>query len=301
LSDPVLRRLDRGLIDPRMIGGALHYVENDAPAGVMLFCVHGLGHDSGDFTHLLETTPHHAVAPTMYGFEPTVEGERVALPVEAHIALLRELLGHVVTRVRPKRVVLVGYSSGADVAMRMLSTAPAGAPQVDACLAIGPNLALVTCFASRVFARLSGNDPRSLLADLQRLGADATDLNEWLNVMTYHVDSLRKFRGDIAPLSTLAAGIVQPFTEDGDDAFAHWFRDASQRVRVLRCVFERSPLCLSLVSALRLRHFDHGVLGPAYREDSLVLEPTVDHFALIDADRLTAHLDAVVSELGETR
>jgi serine/threonine protein kinase len=297
LSEPVLRRLDRELLDPRMLGSAMHYVENDAPAGVLLFCVHGLGHDSGDFTRLMESTPHRAIAPTLYGFEPVVDGERVPLPIDAHLALLRELLGHAIARLQPKHVVLVGFSSGADLVMRMLVDAPADAPKVDACLAMGPNLSLATCFVSRVFARLSSGDPRSLLADLQRLGADATDLDEWLNVMTYNIDSLRKFRNDITPLSSLASGIVRPFTRENEEAFARWFRDASGRVRVLRCVFERSPLCVSLVNALRLRHFDDGVLGPAYNEDSLVLERTGDHFALFDPERLETHVDVVVAGL----
>ena len=181
--------------------------------------------------------------------------------------------------------------------MRMLAAPSADMPHVDACLAAGVNLSLQTCFVSRVFAQLSSGEPSSLLADLRRLGADASDLDEWLNAMTYHLDSLRKFRGEIAPLSRLAADVVLPFTDPNADVFARWFREVSERVRVVRCVFERSAVCGSLVQDLRLRHFDHGVLGPRYREDSLVLEPTVDHFALLEPDRLEKHLDSIVTEL----
>jgi hypothetical protein len=169
-------------------------------------------------------------------------------------------------------------------------------PQVDACLAVGTNLSIATCFVSRVFARFSAGDAPAILSDLRRLGEDAADLDEWINAMTYHLDSLRKFRGEIAPLSQLASDIVRPF-EGSDDAFAAMFRAASAQVRLLRCVFERSSICTTLVNALRLRHFDAGVLGPTYREDSLILEQTVDHFALVEPERLERHVDALVAEL----
>jgi pimeloyl-ACP methyl ester carboxylesterase len=299
LSEPVLRRLDRAALDPRMFGDALHYLENDAPAGVLLFCVHGMGHEGAEFARLMETTRHRAVAPTLYGFDPAPERERVPVPADAHIALLRELLRDAVARLAPARVVLVGFSSGGDLVMRMLADAPADAPRVDACLALGPNLSLATCFVTRVFARLEGGDTRALLADLQRMGDDAADLDEWLNLMTYQLHSLRKFRGDVAPLSRLAAGVVRPFAEgsEGGDAFAGWFRAASERAAVLRCVFERSATCVELVHALRLRHFDDGVLGPRYREDALVLESTADHFALLEPPLIERHLDAIVAAL----
>jgi serine/threonine protein kinase len=49
LSDAVLRRLDRATLDPRLLGGAMQYLENDAPPGVLLFCVHGLGHEGAEY------------------------------------------------------------------------------------------------------------------------------------------------------------------------------------------------------------------------------------------------------------
>jgi len=311
LTESVCRRLDRATLDPRIIGDRMQYLENDAPVGVLLFCLHGMGQEAAQLAPLLETTPHRAIAPTLYGFEPAPDGSlshgplphapRVPLDVDAHRTLLWALLRDAVARLAPTRVVLVGYSSGADLALRLLAEMPDDAPRIDACLAMGPNLSLATCFGSRVFARLDGVDPAALLAAVRTLGSDAADLDAWLDLMTYVLHVLRKFRGDLAALSRFAAGIVGPFEAAaalGSDPFADWFRAASARVDALRCVFERSATCTALVHALRLRNLDDGVLGPRYGEGSLVLESTADHLALMEPARMARHVDAVVAALG---
>jgi pimeloyl-ACP methyl ester carboxylesterase len=255
-----------------------------------------MGHEGAEFAELLATTPHRAIAPTLYGFDVTTAGDRVPLDIEGHLTLLRELLKEAVERLAPTRTVLIGFSSGADVALRMLVNAPSDMPRVDGCLALGPNLSLETCFVSRVFARLRAGSVAPHLDDLRSLGADTADFDEWLNVMTYVVHVLRKFRGDLGVLNRFAAGILHPF-EQGDDAFAAWFRDVADRVPVLRCVFERSPLCVALLRALRLRHFDDGLLGPHDLDAMLLLASTRVHHDLMDPARLARDVEAVVTAL----
>ena len=297
ITDDVCRRLDRPTLDARLFGRALEYMENDGDSRVLLCCLHGLGHDAADYTAVLETTPHRAIAPTLFGFERAADRGRVPIAIESHIGLVRELLRSEIARIAPKRVVLIGFSSGADVALRLLATANADTPKVDACLAIGPNLSLATCFASRVFSKLHGGNDATLLSDLQRFGAGAVNLDEWLNVMAYVLDALRKFRDDVAPLSRFATDILRPF-EANDAVFAEWFRRASDRVALIRCVFEESDTCAALVQDLRLRNLDDGVLGPRYRPESLVLQPPADHFALVEPARIERHIESIVAALG---
>jgi pimeloyl-ACP methyl ester carboxylesterase len=294
LTEAVCRRLDRTMIDPRMIGDSMRYLENDAPAGVLVFCMHGMGHEAMQLAPMMIESAHRVIAPTLYGFEDQANHARVPLPIEAHLALLRELLADAIARLSPSRVVLAGFSSGADLALRMLADATVDLPRIDACVAVGANLALETCFGSRVFARLQAGEPSTVLADVRSFGNDATDFDEWLNLMAYELHVLRKFRGDLAPLSTFAAGIVRPF-EESDDAFASWYRAASARVRVLRCVFESSSKCTALVYALRLRNLDGRVLGPHYEESSLVLDGSADHQALIE--RMPHYIEETVAML----
>lgn len=292
LSDDVCRQLDRATLDPRMIGDAMHYLENDAPPGVLLFCMHGMGQDAALFNHLLATSAHRVIAPTQYGFEPVTNSERVPITAEAHMTLLGALLKESVARLAPAKVILVGYSSGADLALRMLADPPTDAVRVDGCLAVGPNLSLATCFGSRVFAGHQAEESSHMLAGLRTVGSDVADLDEWLNLMTYVLYVLRKFGGVRAPLRLFAAGIVGAFTED-PDAFTRWFRGASSRVAALRCVVENSTTCASIVQSLRLRNLDSGVLGPHATEDSLTIDSTADHVALFD--RIESYITAIVA------
>lgn len=121
-------------------------------------------------------------------------------------------------------------------------------------------------------------------------------LDEWMNLMTYMLHVLRKFRGDTAALSRFAAAIVQPF-EERDSTFAEWFRAASHSVESLRCVFEGSETCTKLVQQLRLRQLEGAALGDRYRSDMLVLESSADHFALLRPDRVQHHVDAAIAAL----
>jgi serine/threonine protein kinase len=295
LTDDVCRRLDRATLDPRVIGDAMHYLENDAPPDILLFCLPGVGQDASQFEHLLVTSKHRVIAATQYGFEPATNSERVPLTVEAHMTLLGVLLKESVARLTPAKVIIIGFSSGGDLALRMLAEPAEDAVHVDACLAIGPNLSLATCFASRVFAELRSEGSSDALAGLRNLGSDAADLEEWLNLMSYVLYVLRKFGGVHAPLRLFAAGIVRAFTED-PDVFAKWFRAASSRVTVVRCVFERSAIIMPLIQALRLRNLDSGLLGPRATDDSLVLDSTTDHLALLG--RIDPHIAAVVAAVG---
>ena len=294
LTEAVCRRLDRAMVDSRMIGDSMRYLENDAPPSVLVFCMHGMGHEATQLAPMMIASSHRVIAPTLYGFEDQATRARVPLAIEAHLTLLRELLAQAIARLAPSRVVLAGFSSGADLALRMLADTKAELPRIDACVAVGANLSLATCFGSRVFARLQAGEPSAVLADVRSFGNDATDFDEWLNLIAYELHVLRKFRGDLAPLSTFAAGIVRPF-EDSDDTFARCYRAASARVAVLRCVFESSSTCTALVHALRLRNLDAQVLGPHYAESSLVLDDTSDHQALIE--RMSHHIEDVVAML----
>jgi hypothetical protein len=114
--------------------------------------------------------------------------------------------------------------------------------------------------------------------------------------MAYVLEALRKFRDDVAPLSRFAADILQVFESNGD-AFASFYRGASERVRVLRCVFEESETCTTLVQELRLRNLDADILGPRYRSNSIVVEAPGDHFALLEPARIERHIESILATL----
>ena len=299
LTGDVCRKLHRATLDPRMIGDVQHYLDNGVESPVLVCFVHGTGYDQRQFERILRLVPYRALAPTLYGFEPAAP-RRSALSLDDHLVVLREFVRDAVGRLRPEVALLVGFSSGADVVLRLLAAdAEEPRPLVDGLLSLGANLSLETCFVTRLFAQMDGDDPQRVLEDLRTLGADVDTLDEWLNVHEYLVTTLRKFHGDVAPLRRYSADVVRPFAAAGDSPFAAWYRAASGRVRHVRCVFEDTEMLNRPLRALQLRNLDEGIFGSRYHEDSIVTEPGTDHFDLVRPGLVLRHVQAMVGALQE--
>jgi hypothetical protein len=188
LNEDVCRRLDRATLDPRMIGDVLHYLDDEVDSRVLLCLVHGTGYDQRQFAHVVQRAPYRALAPTFYGFEPGA-ARRSALPLDDHLVILREFARDAVERLRPHVVLLVGFSSGADVGLRLAGDERGDArearPLADGVLALGANVSLETCFVTRLLRRMDVDDPRAMVEVLRSFGAGADTLNDWLNIHEY--------------------------------------------------------------------------------------------------------------------
>jgi serine/threonine protein kinase len=297
LTEAVCQRLQRSSFTPRMIGDEVEYLDNGARSDVLVCFVHAIGLDGADFEPHLRSLPYRGIAPTLYGFEPS-RRRRFTLPLDDHIVLMRELLRDVASRFTPAIILVVGFSSGGDVALRLAAHAPAApAVRVDGVLALGCNLALETCFVTRILARLEKGKGTELVRDLQALGNTIDGLDEWISVHAYLVRLLQKFQLQVDPLRAFARDVIAPFEEDTGDAFARMYREASAPERALRCLFEDSETCNRLLREVQLRNLDLGVLGAHYREGSLHIEPDTTHFDLLRPDLVSRHLDSLVGAL----
>jgi hypothetical protein len=167
--------------------------------------------------------------------------------------------------------------------------------QPDGLLTLDCNIRYETNFVSRVLAKLPDDNEAELLAGLRTFGEDARSLGEWLNTHDYLVKVFRKFRSDIGALTSVAREVVRPFEGIGLTTFVDRYKAVSRAVRGVRLVFSDLEANRRAVSEARLLNLDTGALGDAYREDSIVIEPDADHFDLLDAARLTRHLDLLVS------
>lgn len=298
LDEEVCRNLKRERLDPRVIGDRLRYLDNHARSDTLFCYLHGFGHDASQFSDILREHPHRAVAPTMYGFEPD-RSTRIPLDYEDHVALVRAFLAHVIRRVSPSAVVVVGFSAGADLALRVVGERGTEDLPVDGLLALGPNLGPDTLFVSRAFARIADDDPPSLPRALSSAGARSANLQEWLNTHEYLVRVVRKFQGDIEPLRRFAQGLVADF-EGGHDGFIERYRAAAEHVGSLLVVIadsegERAPL-----ERIKVLNLDRGVLGERYRPGSLRVETGADHFELIDPARHRAQIEALFEMMART-
>ena len=302
LTERVCRKLDRATLDPRVIGDHLLYVDNQVDSDVLVFFLHGLGLDHGDFDSILKRLPYRGLSPTLYGCEPDRRG-RVSLSLADHVVILREWLREIADRFEHETIVMVGFSLGADMGFELLlGPADEPTPRIDAFLSLEPNLSLDTCLFSRVLAGLATDRSEVTIAELKRLGDSASSLDDWLNMHDYLVKVLRKFQGDIGVLQRAAADIVRPFSErPGFEVFARWFKGARERVPGLRLVISNESGYQAALARLKLENLDNGILGEEFPESMITVSGSRDHFGLMAAERVLRQVDELVSDTRKGR
>ncbi len=294
LTETVCRRLDRATLDPRIIGAEMQFSDNQHESDVLLVLLHGTGQDDSVFRELMEALPYRCLAPTLIGFEATNRNS-LALQLSTHVGIVRAFIGDAISRLNPSRTVVVGFSSGGDIAFLLASEPGADAPHIDGIVSLGGNLSYETCFVTRLWSRLGSGDETQILADLQRFGTGARTLEEWLKINEYLVSTFRKFDFDLGAVRLFSQEVVRVFEDDADDAFVRLFRESNKHVQALRCVWEDSDLCTRLVQSLRMRNLDTGVLGARYREDALHIELGIGHFDLLDPKLVRKHVSDVLT------
>ncbi|MGQ0539734.1 MAG: serine/threonine-protein kinase [Gemmatimonadaceae bacterium] len=299
LSEEVCRKLNRATLDPRIIGDDVHYLDNRTASDVLVIYLHGMGLDHTTFDAVLRDTPYRAMAPSMYGFAPESR-RRIPLSMADHACILQEFIIDAAARTRPRMLLLVGFSSGADLGFQIIGRTAAGAQlPIDGFISLSCNLSLETCFVSQPFAALGERLAPSVSA-VRNIDAHVTSLDEWVNLHEYLVTILRKFGDDLSALQRHASDVVDAFANSEDRPFERWFRDAAERVATVRCVFEDTPPQARLVQELRMRNLDRSTLGPRFRDDCIVMEPSIEHFGLMEPALIVRHLDAVLVQAERT-
>jgi serine/threonine protein kinase len=295
ITEDLCRRLDRSAFDPRMIGDAMHYVDNQVTSDVLVLFVDRWGFDVSDSLEQLPAMPFRTVVPTLFGFDA---GRPVRFPlgIHDHLTLLEALLRDLTARIVPRFVLVVGFSAGGDLMLRLAAEADA-ATRIDGCLALGSNLGLETCFVTRVLAEVSSSEAGVILPAVNRALSAAGTVYDWVNLAGYLVEIVRNFHSDWRPIQAFAAGIVEPWMTEGHDPFVQWYRAATERGRQVRAVFEDSALYRGRVRELQLQNLDRGLLGQAYRPGSIVVEPVASHFDLVKPDRLVRQIQSLIADL----
>jgi serine/threonine protein kinase len=278
--------------NPRLVGYPLTYVDNGADSNDLVVFLHGVGADGGRFEHVVNTSTHRAVAVTLVGFGRR-EGYRPVLSIDDHSRVLRIMLRELVAEARPKRTILVGHSAGADQLLRMIHDEAGAGIDVAALLALGPNVSLDTCFATRLYAKIDPANPTGTLAILKTLAKEIDTLETWLVVQNYFSQTFMRLGMNLEPLRRYAAEMVEPFEQPGDP-LADWYRAATARIPRVRLVFSNEESAAA--EALLGRHLEHNVLGDAFTEDSFVIEP-VHHLALLEPGLVSRHIAEVMSTL----
>jgi pimeloyl-ACP methyl ester carboxylesterase len=268
------------------------YLDNQQDSETLVILLHGIGGDARRFERTLATCRYRAVAITLVGFAPR-ETYRPALGFADHSQVVRALVRQLILECRPKTTVLVGFSAGSDQFLRMLEEPEGVGMDVQALIALAPNVSLETCVVSRVYADINPSDPAGMLESLRTFGSQIDSLQTWLLLQNYLSQTFIKLGGDLAPLRRYAIELIEPFEKPGMDPLAEWYRNARKRIPQVRIVFSHAEA--EPARALLARHLESNVLGDAFTEDSFVFEP-VHHGELPDADLIARHLAAILGD-----
>lgn len=294
LTMEICRELDRDHLVPEMIGDELRFLDNGRASDVLAVHIPALGADHEQFREVVERSPYRGLAVSPYGWQEDTE-RRPSLSLGDHLTILGHFLADAVERLRPARTVLVGFSSGADMALRLPSEARVATPRVDAILALGPNVSLATCFFTSRIAAIRSESPEEMLETIRQIGASTESLEEWSLLTPFLLQVARRFRSDIPTLRTVAREIVEPFERPGISPFAGWYRDVKAQGIEVRAVFCNASYDQEGLARLRMQHLDSGVLGPDFEEGDLVTERKRNHFELLSSGVVAERIGELVA------
>jgi pimeloyl-ACP methyl ester carboxylesterase len=274
-----------------MVGDYMYYLDNERKSDVLVACFHGIGADQTHFEDALRQMPFRAVALSMYGFAES-SNFRPPLPLSDHNQLLVFLLEEINQRIPSSTQVLVGHSSGADQVLWIIASEIGETMRPTGVILLGPQTEPGAGLVSGPLSQLT-NDPADILKSVREVSAVARDLDAWLWLHDYLVQSFRKFGQDVEGLQGFAQDLIDAY--DRDEFFEN-FRMLTRRVAHVRCVFGRDEL--DAADHVIRRHITDESLGDRYSEEMIARE-SVGHIELRRASVVVPHVQDIVRRASE--
>lgn len=271
---------------PRMIGDSMTYLDNERDSDVLVICLHGIGNDQRAYEEFLRQATFRVVAPSLYGFGESAR-LRPALTYADHNLMMVAFVEELLRRVGPKKLILVGHSSGADQMLHILASEAGERLAPHGLVITGPAVEAGPGFVSGPYSLLT-NDPDEILDTIRKVASVAETLDSWLRLNSYLVQAFTKFAEDTGALRMFAQGLIEMYDKD---EFFGLFRTATDKVAHVRCVFSIDEAD-EADHALK-RHISDNVLGSSFAGDMIVREP-VGHVQLISAAVLLPHVEEIV-------
>jgi len=259
----------------------VHLVERPTGSDELVVFFHGMGLDASDFHDAMTGTELHTVALTMSGFDPA-DRDLPPVPVESHLEVLSRLVAELRDRYPDKRMILAGFSLGADMVLRLAErwhADPTRAPKLYGALLLDPNVNHATMTISRIFAAADPTHPLCTMRDVVLMPDD--------------VFAFGQVCGYLAKLSTKSFPQVHRIARD----FVDYWEPAGRygllgaRLRTLADLVDRLHVVFSgpyeeHLAAVRAELARRAIDNASYDHTAL------DHFELIAAPLLARQLDA---------
>lgn len=283
LTTDIVRKLSTK--EPRMIGTKLAYIDNKVSSNELIFYLHGIGSDHRQFSDVLRQLPYRAIALSLYGFD---EKAQLRLPIELHdhSILLHALIKDICGRLKPKKIVMVGFSSGADHVLHCITSELFDDIKVDGILALGCNIHFEDCFASGKLAGLTSGDEDQILSIIKLFSQNASSISDWLILNNYLVIAFSKFGKQTEPFRKFASDIIKPFKDGSWDQFPIWYKSCIKKTSHLRFIIDTGTY--NTLDGLMSLHLEDNVLGDDFNESTIV-RVADSHMDLAKTEDLLKH------------
>jgi pimeloyl-ACP methyl ester carboxylesterase len=167
-------------------GRSLHYLEAKRPSSDLLVFIHGLGLDAKDFRPYMVESRFHCIAVTLYGFNAEERNDDHYKPIalESHVLLLGFALRAIRDKYPNKRLTLVGFSFGADLAFFLMKYDAQATRDlhIRKAILLDPNVNEATTTISSRIAVVDKDQP---LQELVKILESATSVAEFRNLCEY--------------------------------------------------------------------------------------------------------------------
>ncbi|MFG2297757.1 alpha/beta hydrolase [Streptomyces sp. NPDC048603] len=257
----------------------LRYLERKSDSDTLTFFFHGLGLDATDYLGYLSHTDTHGIALNLRGYEPDRSAGIPPVPLASHIRLAAAFVEQVSRENAGKKIVLLGFSLGADLILQLAEhwQGGRGITAVHAAVLLDPNVNQSTMTISRLFAEADPTDP---VPAFKRLVNLAPDKDGFRSLCHYLAKVAPK---DFEHVAQLSRDMITYWRPDGYDQFGARLHNVTRVADHVRLVL--SAAYGEHLSAMRTAMGRHG------DRDSVSVELTeFDHFDLIDEERLTSVL-----------
>jgi pimeloyl-ACP methyl ester carboxylesterase len=259
------------------LSGGLTYLENRSDSSTVTIFLHGLGLDARDYQDYLESHDQHGIALTLLGFDPDSTDKIAPVDLKQHVRVVSDFIRRVDEKYSHKDLILVGFSLGADMILRLAEYWQRHrefALKLKATLLLDPNVNQSTMTISRLFAEADPKDPLPAFKQLIDLARDTDSLR---TLCEYLVKVVPK---DFTHVRQMSRDMIEYWSPDGHEQIGTRLAAVSEFAQKVRVVLSASY------------EHDLDAMKQAAREhqaDSISFKLTkLEHFDLI-GDRVLPH------------